>query len=71
VNNVYLQQDYDIVAIHPERSMIFLVYGHDKVLMSYEMDSGKVQFIHDLGHRTDGPYIPYVPLYSESLADGY
>ncbi|XP_051208984.1 F-box protein At5g07610-like [Lolium perenne] len=69
--NVYLGQYYHIVAIHPERSTIFLVYGHGKVLMSYEMDSGKVQFIHDLGHVTDGPYIPYVPLYSESLADGY
>jgi hypothetical protein len=51
--------------------MIFLVYGHNKVLMSYEMDSGKVQFIHDLGHGTDEPYIPYVPLYSESFANGY
>jgi hypothetical protein len=51
--------------------MIFLVYGHNKVLMSYEMDSEKVQFIHDLGHGTDEPYIPYVPLYSESLANGY
>ncbi|KAM0887078.1 hypothetical protein ACQ4PT_029304 [Festuca glaucescens] len=71
VNNVHLGQGYDIVAIHLERSTIFLVYGHDKVLMSYEMDSGKVQFIHDLGHGTDEPYIPYVPLYSESLADGY
>ncbi|CAM0946826.1 unnamed protein product [Alopecurus aequalis] len=70
LNYVEFRDDYNIVAIHPEQGTIFLVYGHDKVLMSYEMDSGKVQFIHDLGHDSLVPYIPYAPLYSESLADG-
>lgn len=60
---------FHIVALHPQRNMIFLVYGHDKALMSYEMDSGKVQFIRDLGNGSMGPYLPYVPLYSEELAD--
>ncbi|KAM3195175.1 hypothetical protein ACQJBY_071323 [Aegilops geniculata] len=60
---------FHIVAHHPQRNMIFLVYGHDKELMSYEMDSGKVQFIGVLGNGSMGPYLPYVPLYSEELAD--
>ncbi|XP_037469697.1 F-box protein At5g07610-like [Triticum dicoccoides] len=60
---------FHIVAHHPQRNMIFLVFGHDKVLVSYEMDSGKVQFIRDLGNGSMGPYRPYVPLYSEELAD--
>ncbi|XP_020153910.1 F-box protein At5g07610 [Aegilops tauschii subsp. strangulata] len=69
VKNVQLGHEYHIVALHPQQNTIFLVYGHDKVLMSYEMDSGKVQFIHDLGHDSLEPYLPYVPLYSEALAD--
>jgi hypothetical protein len=66
-----MRDGYNIVAVHPEQNRIFLVYGHDKVLMSYEMDTGKVQFIHELGDGTVEPYIQYAPLYSESLADGY
>ena len=60
---------YHIVALHPQRNMIFLAYGHDKKLMSYDIDSGKVQFSQDLGHDSVQPYLPYVPLYSEELAD--
>ncbi|XP_037460786.1 putative F-box protein At4g10190 [Triticum dicoccoides] len=69
VKNVRLGHEYHIVALHPQRNTIFLVYGHEKVLMSYEMDTGKVQFIHDLGQGSMEPYLPYVPLYSEALAD--
>ena len=60
---------FHIIAHLPQRNMIFLVYGHDKELMSYEMDSGKVQLIRHLGNGSMGPYFPYVPLYSEELAD--
>uniref|UniRef100_M8BHU5 Uncharacterized protein n=1 Tax=Aegilops tauschii TaxID=37682 RepID=M8BHU5_AEGTA len=60
---------YHIVALHPQRNMIFLVYGHDKKFMSYDIDSGKVQFSQDLGHDSVQPYLPYVPVYSEELAD--
>uniref|UniRef100_N1QPY4 Uncharacterized protein n=1 Tax=Aegilops tauschii TaxID=37682 RepID=N1QPY4_AEGTA len=69
VKNVRLGHEYHIAALHPQRNTIFLVYGHDKVLMSYEMDTGKVHFIHDLGQGSMEPYLPYVPLYSEALAD--
>uniref|UniRef100_M8CDT0 Uncharacterized protein n=1 Tax=Aegilops tauschii TaxID=37682 RepID=M8CDT0_AEGTA len=60
---------YDIVALHPQRNMIFFIYGRRKELISYDMDSGKVWSIDDLGHDSVLPYLPYVPLYSEELAD--
>ncbi|XBH97624.1 hypothetical protein VPH35_127274 [Triticum aestivum] len=60
---------YHIVGLHPQQNMIFLVYGHDKKLMSYGIDCGKVQLIQDLGHDSVRPYLPYVPLYSDELAD--
>ncbi|XBI35705.1 hypothetical protein VPH35_121361 [Triticum aestivum] len=69
VKYAHLGSKYHIVALHPQRNMIFFVYGHHKRLMSYEMDSGKVQRIDYLGHDSVLPYLPYVPLYSEELAD--
>jgi F-box interacting protein len=43
-------REFVVVAIHPDRKMVFFVFGHDKkTLMSYDMDSGKVHIIHDLG----------------------
>ncbi|KAM3354088.1 hypothetical protein ACQJBY_024991 [Aegilops geniculata] len=71
----YSEHDYNVISFHPERNMIFIVCGHENTLMSYEMDCRKLCFISQLGR--DGqikcgktPYIPYVPLFSESLADG-
>ncbi|KAE8781349.1 hypothetical protein D1007_45388 [Hordeum vulgare] len=69
VKDVQVRDQYHIVALHPQQNTIFLVYEHDKVLMSYEMDSGKVQFITDLGPDSVEPYLPYVTLYSKELAD--
>ncbi|KQK11385.1 hypothetical protein BRADI_2g59890v3 [Brachypodium distachyon] len=69
------RHDYSVIAFHPERGMIFMVCGSENVLMSYEMGSKKLCFIHEFGcdcylkldERT--PYFPYIPLFSESLAD--
>uniref|UniRef100_A0A0E0KZ49 F-box associated domain-containing protein n=1 Tax=Oryza punctata TaxID=4537 RepID=A0A0E0KZ49_ORYPU len=65
--------DYKVVSIHPERNIIFLVLSHSKMLMSYELDSREVHFICGIGGSSEWLlyYLPYVPLYSESLADGH
>ncbi|BAS92528.1 F-box protein At5g07610 [Oryza sativa Japonica Group] len=64
--------DYKVVSIHPEGNIIFLVLPHSKILMSYEMESREVCFICGIGGSSDWLlYLPYVPLYSESLADGH
>jgi hypothetical protein len=37
--------------------------------MAYEMDRKEVCVIRNLGDESIGPYLPYVPLFSEALAD--
>jgi F-box interacting protein len=66
---------FSVISFHPERNMIFLVCGPENTLMSYEMDCKRMTFICQLGRDCQVQhgmtrYIPYVPLFSESLADG-
>ena len=70
--------DYRVIAVHLEWNLIFLV-GEDRTLMAYGMSHRKV---HVLPARVvhypkstwsiylNGPhYLPYVPLFMESLAE--
>ncbi|XP_037410155.1 F-box protein At5g07610-like [Triticum dicoccoides] len=41
--------DYSVISMHPEHSLIFIVGGHNKTLMSYDMDSMQLCFICQLG----------------------
>jgi F-box interacting protein len=67
---------FSVISFHPEHNMIFIVDDeHENTLMSYDMDHRKLCFIFQLGRdcqiqwgRTS--YLPYVPLFSEALADG-
>uniref|UniRef100_A0A0E0KZ37 F-box domain-containing protein n=1 Tax=Oryza punctata TaxID=4537 RepID=A0A0E0KZ37_ORYPU len=70
-NKQHFGYDYKVVSIHPDRNIIFLVSLNDGILMSYEMDYREVHYICDLEHIATLNYLPYVPLYSESLADGH
>ncbi|CAM0884628.1 unnamed protein product [Alopecurus aequalis] len=72
----YYEREYEVI-IHPEYSVIFILltsfhnhYKSGTELMSYEMDSGELHFIGDLGYDCKSPYLSYVPLFSHSLADG-
>ncbi|XP_051227978.1 F-box protein At5g07610 [Lolium perenne] len=67
--------NFNVISFHPEHNMIFIVGGHENTLMSYDMDLRKLCILCQLGQdcqiaygRT--PYLPYVPLFSEALADG-
>jgi WD40 repeat protein len=70
--------DYNVIAFHPERDIIFIVCGDENSLMSYEMDCRKRCILRQLGQdgheylcgTKNNPFIPYVPLFTESLADG-
>jgi F-box interacting protein len=61
--------DYTVITFHPECNLIYFVYGSDNTLMAYEMDRKEVRVIRNLGHDSSDPYLPYVPLFSELLAD--
>uniref|UniRef100_A0A0A8ZWZ1 Uncharacterized protein n=1 Tax=Arundo donax TaxID=35708 RepID=A0A0A8ZWZ1_ARUDO len=63
--------EFIVVSVHPERNMVFYVFGHDNRLMSYDMDSGEARMIRVLGRDCSEHFIPYVPLFSESLEDGH
>lgn len=56
-----LRYDFNVVTIHPEKKMVFLVQNWDYNLISYDMDHKKVDTLCnvgcDYGHIT--PYIPY------------
>jgi F-box interacting protein len=62
---------YTLIAIHPECSLIFYIMRGGDVLMSYDMDHGEVRPICSLRVKLYGscPYLPYVPLFTESLAN--
>lgn len=66
-----LDFDYQVIAVHPECNLIFFVYGWHNTLMAYEMDRKEVRVIRKLGHESCLPYLPYVPMFSESLPDGW
>ncbi|XBI67981.1 hypothetical protein VPH35_047245 [Triticum aestivum] len=72
--------NYSVISVHPERSLLFIVGGDERTLMSYDMDSIELCFIRELGSECKAewpvcgnktPFYPHVPLFSESLADGY
>jgi hypothetical protein len=70
--------DYRMIAVHLEWNMIFLV-GEDKKLIAYDMNLRKVLVL--LAQvvryrrptwwlRPEGPhYLPYVPLFMESVGE--
>ncbi|KAM0917459.1 hypothetical protein ACQ4PT_009495 [Festuca glaucescens] len=62
---------YTLIAIHPDCSLIFYIMYGGNVLMSYGMDHGEVRPVCDLREKIYGsrPYLPYVPLFTESLAN--
>ncbi|KAJ1261287.1 hypothetical protein BS78_09G017200 [Paspalum vaginatum] len=59
--------DYGVVAIHPDRSVLFFVQHWDGKLKSYGMDSNEVCTVRSLGQGTRS-VVPYVPYFAESLA---
>ncbi|TVU50138.1 hypothetical protein EJB05_01495, partial [Eragrostis curvula] len=62
--------EFIVVAIHPDRNMVFFVFGDKKKLMSYDMGSGEVRVIRILGQGCHEHYISYVPLFSEASVGG-
>ncbi|RCV19572.1 hypothetical protein SETIT_3G396500v2 [Setaria italica] len=60
-------QDYNVVAIHPDRDLIFFLQHWDLQLKSYDMDSKEVCTLRIL--RVGPQHIfPYVPYFAESTA---
>ncbi|XBI52707.1 hypothetical protein VPH35_035044 [Triticum aestivum] len=65
--DLLFQRDYALIAIHPECNLIFFVWRCEDVLLSYDMDRGKVCVICSLKYHsydTFPPYLPYVPCFS-------
>ncbi|CAL4894546.1 unnamed protein product [Urochloa decumbens] len=60
---------FEVQAIHPEHSLIFLTAGKLSSLMSYDMDKKRVRFIWTLGENNEPAY-PYVPCFSDWLLLG-
>jgi hypothetical protein len=56
---------YSLVAIHPERNIIFFVSRFANTFMSYDFDSGVFGVLGTLNSSSDGwssnPYLAYVP----------
>ena len=70
-------EHYGVISAHPEDNVIFIIVESasrifpQMKLLSYKMDSREPRFVCDLGRNSRCPYVPYVPLFSESLADGH
>ncbi|KAM0909745.1 hypothetical protein ACQ4PT_014626 [Festuca glaucescens] len=64
-----LARDYTLIAIHPDCNLIFVILNRENLLLSYDIDRGKVHVIHILKDRFNercNPYLPYVPLFTET-----
>ncbi|KAJ1296578.1 hypothetical protein BS78_01G312100 [Paspalum vaginatum] len=68
-NRLHFDVDYTVITVHPRCNLIFFVFGWEQTLMAYEMDRKEVRVIRNLGHDCWDPYFPYVPLFSEALAE--
>ncbi|XP_073362894.1 F-box protein At5g49610-like [Aegilops tauschii subsp. strangulata] len=64
---------YQSVAIHPECNLVFFIGGEERSwsLMSYDMDTRKVQHISSLESRRYLPCLPYVPCFVKWSSDGH
>ncbi|CAN6304530.1 unnamed protein product [Urochloa humidicola] len=64
--DLMMERYYALIAMHPEANVIFFVWKCEDVLMSYDMDRGKVCVICSLTepmYDTFLPYLPYVPFF--------
>ena len=78
VGSELCDEKYRVIIVHLEWNFIFVV-GKDRTLIAYDMDRKKVHVIHacvicfcrSRGHfHMNRPYyLPYVPLFMESLAE--
>ncbi|CAL5078784.1 unnamed protein product [Urochloa decumbens] len=55
-----------VLAIHPDRNLIFILQNSNQKLISYNMDSKELHAFHTLGHNFES-CTPYVPNFLESL----
>ncbi|RCV19573.1 hypothetical protein SETIT_3G396600v2 [Setaria italica] len=62
-----VQYDYSVIAIHPDRNLIFFFQHWNLELKSYDMDSEEVCTLHTLGVCPHN-ILPYVPYFAESSA---
>ncbi|KAL6642991.1 hypothetical protein ACP70R_021172 [Stipagrostis hirtigluma subsp. patula] len=63
-SNCNYHAGYNVVAIHPDCSFVFIVQRWDRKLISYEMNRMKVHALRTLGHSYEvyesiTPYVPY------------
>ncbi|CAN6203238.1 unnamed protein product [Urochloa humidicola] len=54
-----------VLAIHPDRNLIFILQNSNQKLISYDMDSKELHAFHTLGHNFES-CTPYVPNFLES-----
>ncbi|CAN6306154.1 unnamed protein product [Urochloa humidicola] len=61
---------YCLITLHPECHLVYFVSDFDNTIGCYDMDHRKVHVIRNMGRKLDKRKrcLPYVPLFSESLA---
>uniref|UniRef100_A0A8R7VGP8 F-box domain-containing protein n=1 Tax=Triticum urartu TaxID=4572 RepID=A0A8R7VGP8_TRIUA len=69
IDKLMTGHSYRVVGIHPDCDTIFLISYEDDTLVSYDMLHQKVDRIVNLEKDDADQFLPYVPLFSESLAD--
>ena len=78
VGSELCDEEYIVIIVHLEWNFIFLV-GKDRAMIAYDMDCIKVHVIHGrvirfcrsrgCFHMNRPYYLPYVPLFIESLTE--
>uniref|UniRef100_A0ACD5XZ32 Uncharacterized protein n=1 Tax=Avena sativa TaxID=4498 RepID=A0ACD5XZ32_AVESA len=62
-----VEEVYTLIAIHPERDLIFFIDEVEERLMSYDIDSQKLHVVYNKGEYYLLPYHPYTPCFAEWL----
>ena len=59
-----------VIAVHPERNLVYLTMGNERSLVLINMDSKTGHAIGTLGDNARHPYLPYIPCFLDWLFDG-
>lgn len=72
-HNIFFEDAFPptVIAIHPECSLVFMILGLPKNLVSYNIDNRTVHDICNLDDQSVDPYLPYILCFSECFPDGH
>jgi hypothetical protein len=64
----FTESSYNVIAVDPERNTVFFYSQWENKMMAYNMDQSDAHCVFVLGPTSHYQFMPYIPLFSVSLA---